>query len=57
MCEIEVSADTGYEGRLAPWFGDSLVRGQRFVRYAAAYAAAGGLQQALVEQWKKTIDR
>jgi len=30
---------------------------QRFVRYAAAYAAAGGPQQALVEQWKKIIDR
>lgn len=29
----------------------------RFVRYAAAYAAAGGPQQALVEQWKKIIDR
>ena len=108
LCEIEVSADRGSEGRLAPWFGDSLVRGlssvsvehntdpgtasilpprscsgcvsyassramlrpalgrtigtaeedqQRFVRYAAAYAAAGGPQQALVEQWKKTIDR
>ena len=28
---------------------------QHFERYAAAYAAAGGPQQALVEQWKKFI--
>lgn len=30
---------------------------QHFERYAAAYAAAGGPQQALVEQWKKFIVR
>ena len=30
---------------------------QRFNRYAAAYAAAGGPQQALVGQWKRFIDR
>ena len=29
----------------------------RFDRYAAAYAAAGGPQQADVERWKKTVDR
>jgi VWFA-related protein len=30
---------------------------KRFERYAAAYAAAGGPQQALVEQWRKFIAR
>ena len=30
---------------------------QRFLRYAAAYAAAGGPEQALVAQWKKLIER
>lgn len=30
---------------------------QRFERYAAAYAAAGGPQQALVEQWRKFVNR
>jgi tetratricopeptide (TPR) repeat protein len=29
----------------------------RFDRYAAAYAAAGGPQQALVEQWKKFMQK
>ena len=30
---------------------------KRFERYAAAYAAAGGTQQALVEQWRKFVNR
>ena len=30
---------------------------KRFERYAIAYAAAGGPQQALVEQWRKFINR
>ncbi len=30
---------------------------KRFDRYAAAYAAAGGPQQALVEQWRKFVAR
>ncbi len=30
---------------------------KRFERYAAAYAAAGGAQQALVEQWRKFVNR
>ena len=30
---------------------------KRFERYAAAYAAAGGPQQALVEQWRKFVNR
>jgi VWFA-related protein len=30
---------------------------QRFNRYAAAYAIAGGPQQALVSQWKRFVDR
>jgi predicted TPR repeat methyltransferase len=30
---------------------------QRFNRYAAAYAAAGGPQQDLVVQWKKFVER
>jgi VWFA-related protein len=30
---------------------------QRFERYAAAYVAAGGTQQAMVEQWRKFIGR
>jgi VWFA-related protein len=30
---------------------------QRFERYAAAYAAAGGTQQAVVEQWRKFVNR
>lgn len=30
---------------------------QRFLRYAAAYAAAGGRQRGLVEDWKRFIDR
>ena len=29
---------------------------ERFARYAAAYAAAGGPQQALVERWRKFIE-
>ena len=30
---------------------------QRFERYAAAYAASGGTQQAIVEQWRKFVNR
>jgi VWFA-related protein len=30
---------------------------KRFDRYAAAYAAAGGTQQAIVEQWRKFVNR
>ena len=30
---------------------------KRFDRYAAAYAAAGGGQQALVDQWRKFVNR
>ncbi len=30
---------------------------KRFERYAAAYAAAGGTQQAVVEQWRKFVNR
>ena len=29
---------------------------ERFARYAAVYAAAGGPQQALVERWKRFVD-
>jgi hypothetical protein len=28
-----------------------------FAKYAAAYASAGGTQQALVEEWKKFVDK
>jgi hypothetical protein len=30
---------------------------RRFERYAAAYTAAGGPQQALVDQWRKFVAR
>jgi predicted Zn-dependent protease len=30
---------------------------QKFERYAAAYAAAGGVEQAAVEQWRRILNR
>jgi tetratricopeptide (TPR) repeat protein len=53
-----VAMRTIYETRSAgKSIGTAAEDRQRFNRYAAAYAAAGGPERARVEEWKKFVDR